>query len=201
MAKVKSAYFCQNCGYETPKWLGKCPSCNEWNTFVEELIEKQIPQVVAFSKTGVTSKPQALQEIAHHAHPRVVLNDSELNRVLGGGLVPGSLILFGGEPGIGKSTLLLQLAVTTKGLKVLYVSGEESDQQIKMRAERIGVENNDCFILTETNIQQIFKQAEAVQPNLLIIDSIQTLYSPLIESSPGSISQVRETTTQLLRYF
>lgn len=200
MAKVKSAYFCQNCGYETPKWLGKCPSCNEWNTFVEELIEKQIPQVVAFSKTGVTSKPQSLQEIAPHAHPRIVLNDSELNRVLGGGLVPGSLILFGGEPGIGKSTLLLQLAVTTKGLKVLYVSGEESDQQIKMRSERIGVENNDCFILTETNIQHIFKQAEAVQPNLLIIDSIQTLYSPLIESSPGSISQVRETTAQLLRY-
>lgn len=200
MAKVKSAFFCQNCGYETPKWLGKCPSCNEWNTFVEELIQKQVPQVVAFSKSGSSSKPQTLSEIEKHEHQRVLLNDTELNRVLGGGLVPGSLILFGGEPGIGKSTLLLQLAVTTKNIKVLYVSGEESDQQIKMRSERIGVENNDCFILTETNVQNIFTQAEAIQPELLVIDSIQTLYSSQIESSPGSISQVRECTAQLLRY-
>jgi len=200
MAKVKSAYFCQNCGHETPKWLGKCPSCSEWNTFVEELIEKQVPQVVAFSKSGTKSKPQQLSEIAEQAHVRIPLNDSELNRVLGGGLVPGSLILFGGEPGIGKSTLLLQLAVTTKNLRVLYVSGEESDQQIKMRSERIGSVNDDCYILTETNVQNIFKQAEVVQPQLLVIDSIQTLYSSQIESSPGSISQVRESTAQLLRY-
>jgi DNA repair protein RadA/Sms len=200
MAKVKSAFFCQNCGYETPKWLGKCPSCNEWNTFVEELIQKQVPQVVAFSKSGESAQPQALDEIEQTEHPRIAMNDSELNRVLGGGLVPGSLILFGGEPGIGKSTLLLQLAVTTSNLKALYVSGEESDQQIKMRSERIGVSNKDCFILTETNIQNIFKQAEAIQPELLVIDSIQTLYSSDIESSPGSISQVRECTSQLLRY-
>lgn len=200
MAKVKSAFFCQNCGYETPKWLGKCPSCNEWNTFVEELIQKQVPQVVAFSRSGESSKPQSLEEIEQREHPRILLNDTELNRVLGGGLVPGSLVLFGGEPGIGKSTLLLQLAVTTPGLKVLYVSGEESDQQIKMRSERIGVKNNDCFILTETNIQNIFTQAEHTQPNVLVIDSIQTLYSSQIESSPGSISQVRECTAQLLRY-
>ena len=200
MAKVKSAYFCQNCGYETPKWLGKCPSCNEWNTFVEELIQKQIPSVVAFSRSQETAKPQSLSEITKQEHDRILFPDSELNRVLGGGIVPGSLILFGGEPGIGKSTLLLQIAITAPNLKVLYVSGEESDQQIKMRSERIGVQNDGCYILTETNIQNIFQQAEKVQPQLLVIDSIQTLYSSQIESSPGSISQVRECTAQLLRY-
>ena len=200
MAKVKSAFFCQSCGHETPKWLGKCPSCNEWNTFVEEIIQKQVPQVVAFSKSNQVAKPQSLKEIEQKEHSRIILNDQELNRVLGGGLVLGSLILFGGEPGIGKSTLLLQLAVTMKGKKVLYVSGEESDQQIKMRSERIGSTNDECYVLTETNLQNIFKQAESIQPELLIIDSIQTLYSSDIESSPGSISQVRETTAQLLRY-
>lgn len=200
MAKTKSAFFCQNCGYETPKWLGKCPSCNEWNSFVEELVEKQIPQVIAFSKSGESAQPKNLSEIEQQEHQRVKLSDNELNRVLGGGIVPGSLILFGGEPGIGKSTLLLQLAVNAAGLSVLYVSGEESEQQIKMRSERIGIQNQSCFILTETNIQNIFKQAEKIQPQLLIVDSIQTLYSSQIESSPGSISQVRECTAQLLRY-
>lgn len=201
MAKVKSAFFCQNCGHETPKWLGKCPSCNEWNTFVEEIIEKkQAQQIVAFSKSGKAARPQALDSIEKQEHRRTILSDKEMNRVLGGGLVPGSLVLFGGEPGIGKSTLLLQIAVSTPNLKVLYVSGEESDQQIKMRSERIGIDNKNCFILTETNVQNIFKQAEEVQPQLLIIDSIQTLYSAEIESSPGSISQVRESTAQLLRY-
>ncbi|GAB5417208.1 MAG: DNA repair protein RadA [Crocinitomicaceae bacterium] len=167
---------------------------------MEELIQKQVPQVVAFSRSKESAQPQSLDQIDQKEHPRIVLSDIELNRVLGGGLVPGSLILFGGEPGIGKSTLLLQLAVSTKGLKVLYVSGEESDQQIKMRAERIGIQNENCFILTETNVQNIFKQAEQTQPQLLVIDSIQTLYSSHIESSPGSISQVRESTAQLLRY-
>lgn len=200
MAKVKSAFFCQNCGYEAPKWLGKCPSCGEWNSFVEELIEKQVPQVVAFSRSGKSAKPQTLSSINSQEYPRIVLPDSEINRVLGGGMVPGSLILFGGEPGIGKSTLLLQIAVQHPSLNVLYVSGEESDQQIKMRSERIGVVNQNCFILTETNIQNIFTQAEQVQPQLLVIDSIQTLYSSQIESSPGSISQVRECTAQLLRF-
>lgn len=199
MAKVKSAFFCQNCGYETPKWLGKCPSCNEWNTFVEEVIQKQVPQVVAFSRSENASKPHLLNEIENKEHARIKLADNELNRVLGGGLVPGSLILFGGEPGIGKSTLLLQLAVSGK-VKTLYVSGEESDQQIKMRAERIGIKNPNCFILTETNLQNIFSQAENTEPELLVIDSIQTLFSSTIESSPGSISQVRECTAQLLRY-
>lgn len=201
MAKVKSAFFCQNCGYQTPKWLGKCPSCTEWNTFVEEVVEKNLSQVVAFStNTNRTAKSQVLQEIEQSEQKRITLQDGELNRVLGDGLVPGSLILFGGEPGIGKSTLLLQLAILEKNLRVLYVSGEESDQQIKMRADRIGHQNDSCYILTETNLQNIFLQAEEVQPNLLVIDSIQTLYSNQIESSPGSISQVRECTAQLLRY-
>jgi len=200
MSKIKSAYFCQNCGYEAPKWLGKCPSCNEWNTFVEEIVEKNIPQVVAFSKSGKTSAPIAIQDIEKVEHNRFLLHDNELNRVLGGGVVAGSLILFGGEPGIGKSTLMLQIAVQDENLNVLYVSGEESEQQIKMRAERIGLKNKSCYILSETNIQNIFKQAEILEPKLLVIDSIQTLYSSSIDSSPGSISQVRECTAQLLRY-
>ncbi|MFN6015901.1 MAG: DNA repair protein RadA, partial [Flavobacteriales bacterium] len=153
-----------------------------------------------FSTSTRNAKPQAIHTIENQEHVRIELKDKELNRVLGGGLVPGSLILFGGEPGIGKSTLLLQMAIEEKKLKVLYVSGEESEQQIKMRAERIGLENQQCYILTETNIQNIFTQAEGIQPELLIIDSIQTLYSSQIESSPGSISQVRECTAQLLRY-
>lgn len=201
MAKLKSAYFCQNCGYEAPKWLGKCPSCNEWNTFVEELTEKNLPgNIVAFSKSGKAAKPTAILDIQGVEQERYQLADYELNRVLGGGLVLGSLVLFGGEPGIGKSTLMLQLAISNNNLQVLYVSGEESEQQIKMRAERIGVQNPSCFILSETNIQNIFRQAEDIQPKLLVIDSIQTLYSSEIESSPGSISQVRECTAQLLRY-
>lgn len=201
MSKVKTAYFCQNCGYQTPKWLGKCPSCTEWNTFVEEIVEKNLSQVIAFStNTSRTAKSQALQDIQQAEQVRIQLQDRELNRVLGEGMVPGSLILFGGEPGIGKSTLMLQLAILEKNLRVLYVSGEESDQQIKMRADRIGHQNEACFVLTETNLQNIFLQAEEIQPDLLVIDSIQTLYSNQIESSPGSISQVRECTAQLLRY-
>jgi DNA repair protein RadA/Sms len=201
MAKIKTAFFCQNCGHQTSKWLGKCPSCSEWNTFVEEIISSNDSSVVAFSTSnGKTAKPQIIQNIEQKVESRILLKDKELNRVLGEGLVPGSLILFGGEPGIGKSTLMLQLAVSEKDVRVLYVSGEESEQQIKMRAERIGLDNDACFILTETNLQNIFVQAEEVKPKLLVIDSIQTLYSSHIESSPGSISQVRECTAQLLRY-
>ncbi|MFT5581302.1 MAG: DNA repair protein RadA/Sms [Lentimonas sp.] len=200
MAKQKSAFFCQNCGHEAPKWLGKCPSCNEWNTFVEERIEKSAPQLVAFSTSESKATPREIQTIERKESSRRVLKDNELNRVLGGGVVEGSLVLFGGEPGIGKSTLMLQLAIKNTGLKVLYVSGEESEQQVKMRAERVGIENESCFILTETLLQNIFKQAESIQPELLIIDSIQTLYSSDLDSSPGSVSQVKECTAQLLRY-
>lgn len=199
MSKIKSAFFCQSCGYEAAKWLGKCPSCGEWNTFVEEMIEKPSKNVVAFSSENKHAKPQLIQEVVKHEEERRTLNDSELHRVLGGGLVPGSIILLGGDPGIGKSTLLLQLAISNN-IKTLYVSGEESDRQIKMRADRIGRVNDSCFLLTETNLQNIVLHANEIQPEIIIIDSIQTLFSSHIESSPGSISQVRECTAQLLRY-
>ncbi|MCB0478863.1 MAG: DNA repair protein RadA [Crocinitomicaceae bacterium] len=201
MAKVKTTFFCQNCGQESPKWLGRCPSCNEWNTFVEEVVAKDTKSVVAFSKSDSrTAKSVNLKDIQQKEEARILLSDNEMNRVLGGGLVPGSLVLFGGEPGIGKSTLLLQIAVQSSKQKILYVSGEESESQIKMRAERIGIQHENCFILTETNVQNIFKQIEEIEPDLLIVDSIQTVYSSYIESSPGSISQIRECTAELLRF-
>ena len=211
MAKTRSAYFCQSCGYESAKWLGKCPSCNQWNAFVEEIIEKGGASVPDW-KSGSTStkranKPTAIHEIIYSEENRLITPDQELNRVLGGGIVSGSMVLIGGEPGIGKSTLMLQVALNLPGLKVLYVSGEESEQQIKMRAERlgpaIGLKNAaalDTFILTETSTQNIFKQIEILQPDLLVIDSIQTLHSAHIESTPGSVSQVRECTAELLRF-
>jgi DNA repair protein RadA/Sms len=199
MSKIKSAFFCQSCGYEAAKWLGKCPSCSEWNTFVEEMIEKPSKNVVAFSNETKHAKPQLIQEVVKQEEERRTLKDSELHRVLGGGLVPGSIILLCGDPGIGKSTLLLQLAISDT-IKTLYVSGEESDRQIKMRADRIGRVNDTCFLLTETNLQNIVLHANEIQPEIIIIDSIQTLFSSHIESSPGSISQVRECTAQLLRY-
>lgn len=212
MAKTRSAYFCQSCGYESAKWLGKCPSCSEWNTFVEEIIDKKVGVQVSDWKSGSTStqrsnKPEAIHEIIYSEENRLITPDKELNRVLGGGIVSGSMVLIGGEPGIGKSTLMLQVALNLPGLKVLYVSGEESGQQIKMRAERLkfGSEKKipgiaDTFILTETSTQNIFKQIEILQPDLVVIDSIQTLYSAHIESSPGSVSQVRECTAELLRF-
>lgn len=207
MAKTRSAYFCQSCGYESAKWLGKCPSCNQWNTFVEEIIEKGNQAVPDWKSTSTSTqranKPSAIHEIVYTEEHRLITPDKELNRVLGGGIVSGSIILIGGEPGIGKSTLMLQLALNLPGLKVLYVSGEESEQQIKMRAERllsvIG-KNTDTYILTETSTQNIFKQIEILQPDLMVIDSIQTLYSAHIESTPGSVSQVRECTAELLRF-
>ncbi|MBL7889764.1 MAG: DNA repair protein RadA [Bacteroidia bacterium] len=203
MAKLKTTYFCQNCGAQSAKWIGKCPSCNEWNTYVEEVVEKgndsKTPGIVSTS-TQRAAKPQLVSEINLSEQHRIPVYDKELSRVLGGGIVPGSLILFGGEPGIGKSTLMLQIAVNMKNLKVLYVSGEESEQQIRMRAERIGMNTTSCYILTETSTQNIFKQIEMLEPNLLIVDSIQTLHSAHIESSPGSVSQIRECTAELLRY-
>ncbi len=201
MSKIKTAFFCQNCGHEAPKWLGKCPSCAEWNTFVEELKDTSSKSsIVAFSTSSKKAVPHILQEIKSQDFPRMIFSDREVNRVLGGGLVPGSLILFGGEPGIGKSTLILQLAIKENNYKFLYVSGEESEQQIKMRAERLGLKNDACYILTETNILNIFEQAKLVEPEIIVIDSIQTIYHPNIESSPGSISQIKECTSQLLRY-
>lgn len=203
MAKTKTSYFCQNCGAQSGKWIGRCPSCNEWNTYVEEVVSKgddsKVPGI-ASSSTQRAAKPQLVTEINLSEQHRINIYDKELSRVLGGGLVPGSLTLFGGEPGIGKSTLMLQIAVNMKNLKVLYVSGEESEQQIRMRAERIGMDNPDCYILTETSTQNIFKQIELLEPNFVIVDSIQTLHSAHIESSPGSVSQIRECTAELLRY-
>lgn len=202
MAKVKTTFFCQSCGAQSPKWVGRCPSCGEWNTYVEEIIQKgddaKTPGISTTSQRA--PKPQLVTEINLSNEHRIPVYDKELNRVLGGGLVPGSLVLFGGEPGIGKSTLMLQIALNLKGLRVMYVSGEESEQQIRMRAERIGIKNQECYILTETNTQNIFKQVEQLEPQLLIIDSIQTLHTAHIESSPGSVSQVRECAAELLRF-
>ncbi|QJD96699.1 DNA repair protein RadA [Mucilaginibacter robiniae] len=236
MAKTKTSYFCQSCGFESPKWLGKCPSCGQWNTFVEEVVEKvnaAIPDWKAAGNKSSTSLQRAnkavpVADITFAEEHRILTPDKELNRVLGGGIVAGSLVLIGGEPGIGKSTLMLQIALSMPVAKVLYVSGEESDRQIKMRAERISTvggqkpeirgqrldaevsitntqpsgtsQQAGCFILTETSTQNIFKQIEQLQPDLVIVDSIQTLYSAHIESTPGSVSQVRECTAELLRF-
>ncbi len=212
--KTKNAYFCQSCGYQTPKWLGKCPSCEAWNTFVEEILQKEEPKKGEWktsTSTKIANKPRALTEINPLNETRIITPDKELNRVLGGGIVQGSLILIGGEPGIGKSTLLLQIALQLNKHKVLYVSGEESEQQIKMRAERLrfGGEkasfstvdgDKGCFILTETGTQNIFKQIEQFRPDILVIDSIQTLQSAFIESGAGSVSQVRECTAELMKF-
>lgn len=208
MAKTKSAYFCQSCGYESPKWLGQCPSCKQWNTFVEEIVEKassRVPEWRSISTgPGIqkrTNKAAVIHEIVYSEEQRILTPDKEFNRVLGGGIVPGSLVLIGGEPGIGKSTLMLQLALSIPKVKTLYISGEESEQQIKMRAERLAQSSNaNCYILTETSMQNIFKQIDQVEPNVLVIDSIQTLHTAQIESAPGSVSQVRECTAELLRF-
>lgn len=201
MAKLKTSFFCNNCGFESPKWLGKCTSCGEWNTFIEEVVDKAPKGFGALpSDSKRKTKSHLITEIVTEKEQRILLKDKELNRVLGGGLVPGSIILFGGEPGIGKSTLMLQIALENTGLRTLYVSGEESENQIKMRADRIGNNNDQCYILADTSTQNIFLQAKEIEPQLLIIDSIQTLHSSRIESSPGSISQVKECTAELLRY-
>src|SRR6185436_13588381 len=201
MAKIKSVFFCQNCGAQASKWTGKCPSCGEWNTYVEERITKE-EKKEAWQSAYVSqpASPILIHEINLDDQQRIILPDVELNRVLGGGLVPGSLVLLGGEPGIGKSTLMLQAGLNLTKHKVLFVSGEESEQQIRMRAERIGLKNSGCFILTETTTQIIFRHIEKLKPDILIIDSIQTLYSNSIESSPGSVSQIRECAGELFRF-
>ncbi len=201
MSKQKSSYFCQSCGNQSPKWLGKCPACGEWNTFVEELIQKDDKTSWRNSTSlKIAPKPKPLNEVSYEEQKRLVTTDGELNRVLGGGIVAGSLILIGGEPGIGKSTLMLQIALQLVEQKVLYVSGEESDQQIKMRAERIGIQSSNCFVLNETATQNIFKQIEIIEPDIVVIDSIQTLHSAHIESTAGSVSQVRECTAELMKF-
>ena len=197
--KVQSAFFCQSCGTQSPKWLGKCPQCNEWNTFVEEIITKANEPRGGF-KSSKVNKPSLISEIDYTNEKRITSNDKELNRVLGGGIVPGSMILLGGDPGIGKSTLLLQFALSSKNKKILYISGEESEKQIKMRAERINKDSEHCYILTETSTQNIFQQIEQLQPDILVVDSIQTLYTAHIESSPGSVSQIRECTAELIKF-
>ena len=201
MAKVKTSFFCQSCGTQFAKWQGQCTSCKEWNTIVEEIIQKEekTSWKTETSTVKKASKPLRIHEIDSAEEYRLNTNDNELNRVLGGGLVPGSLTLLGGEPGIGKSTLLLQISLQLP-FKTLYVSGEESQKQIKMRAERISTQTNNCFILTETKTQNIFRQIEEIEPEIVIIDSIQTLYTDYIESSPGSISQIRECTAELIKY-
>ncbi len=202
MAKVKKAYFCRECGFDAPKWLGRCPSCGAWNSFTEEIVAKEsgsIPAVVA-GKSVPASKPQRVADIECGTTQRIDTGNGEVNRVLGGGLVAGSLILLGGEPGIGKSTLSLQLALSDNGLKTLYVSGEESAEQIKLRAERIGIRNENCIVYTETLLENIVAQIGEIRPDMVVIDSIQTMYTDLIDSSAGSVSQIRECAATLLKY-
>lgn len=206
MAKTKSAFFCQQCGYEAPKWNGKCPSCGAWNSFVEEVIQREDKSLKHTKGTDWDEaakdlrKAHKLSEIIPQADTRMVTPDSELNRVLGGGVVPGSVILVAGEPGIGKSTLFLQSALQWNNIATLYVSGEESAQQVKMRAERIGIANDNLYLLTATDTATIFQEVKKVKPQLVIIDSIQTLESPYVESAAGSVSQVRECAAELQRF-
>ena len=199
MSKKNSIFFCQNCGASSSKWLGKCPSCGQWNTFVEERTSKKESKKDGYV-SNKTNTPKLLNEISYSSENRIVTRDKELNRVLGGGIVPGSLILLGGDPGIGKSTLLLQFALSSKSKKILYVSGEESEKQIKMRAERINKNSEHCYILTETSTNNIFQEIEKIQPDILIIDSIQTIHTSYLESAPGSVSQIRECTSELIKF-
>lgn len=202
MAKVKTTFYCQNCGAQYSKWQGQCNACKQWNTIAEEVVEKKDTKDWKQSNTASAkkvAKPVPIREIASTSEARLQTSNNELDRVLGGGLVPGSLTLLGGEPGIGKSTLMLQIALSLP-YQTLYVSGEESAQQIKMRADRINPSAANCLILTETKTQNIFRQIEEIEPDIVVIDSIQTLHTDYIESSAGSISQIRETTTELIKF-
>jgi len=204
MSKTKSSFFCQNCGSQSAKWIGKCPACGEWNTYVEEVIQKEETGKGSWKTPNSGNKkintPRKIQEVKNEEQARWITGDPELDRVLGGGIVPGSLVLIGGEPGIGKSTLMLQIALILTGKTILYVSGEESEAQIKMRADRMEAKNPDCYVLSETTTQHIFQQIEVLKPDFLIIDSIQTLTSQYVESSAGSVSQVRECTAELMKF-
>jgi DNA repair protein RadA/Sms len=201
MAKIKTSFFCNSCGYESTKWLGKCPSCNLWNTFIEEVIEKNKSENWSnYSDEKNKNKIIALSHVTTIEDKRIITTDNELNRVLGGGIVPGSIVLIAGEPGIGKSTLFLQHGLMLKNNIVLYISGEESEQQIKMRANRLKLENNNFYLLTETNTQTIFQEIKKLKPELVIIDSIQTLQSNLIEAGAGSVSQIKECAAEFQRF-
>ena len=204
MSKVKTAFFCSNCGYESAKWLGKCPSCGNWNTFVQEVIHKETSQKEndwkSFNEDKKDIKTIALNAVTTPEQKRIITPDVELNRVLGGGIVPGSITLIAGEPGIGKSTLFLQIGLLLKDITILYISGEESDQQIKMRADRLKIQNDQFYLLTETSTQTIFQEIKKLRPQLVIVDSIQTIQSPYIDSSPGSISQIRESAAEFQRF-
>jgi DNA repair protein RadA/Sms len=204
MSKVKTSFFCQNCGYESVKWVGQCPSCSQWNTFVEELTQKDNSKKdngwKDYNDDKRTSKTISLSEIKSSEEKRLPTSDAELNRVLGGGIVPGSLVLVAGEPGIGKSTLFLQNGLWLKDVSVLYVSGEESEQQIKMRADRLKLKNDKFYLLTETSTQTIFQEIKKLKPQLVIVDSIQTLHTSFIDSSPGSVSQIRECAAEFQRF-
>lgn len=202
MAEAKKAYVCRECGYDAPKWLGKCPSCGAWNSFDELVVAKKGSSVAAAVTSSAVpkAKPQRVRDIEVGTTKRIDVGQSEVNRVLGGGLVPGSIILVGGEPGIGKSTLALQLALADNGLRTLYVSGEESAEQIKMRAERLGIRNEECVVYTETLLENIIAQCEAMKPDMVVVDSIQTIYTDLVDASAGSVSQIRECAATLLKY-
>ncbi len=203
MSKIKKAFFCSNCGYESAKWIGKCPACSEWNTFVEEIIDKGSEKEDnwnGYHSEKRVAKTIALNEVITQEEKRIDSNDAELNRVLGGGIVQGSIVLVAGEPGIGKSTLFLQIGLMMQQLSVLYISGEESEQQIKMRADRLKISNEKFYLLTETSTQTIFQEIKKLKPQLVIIDSIQTLQSNLIDSSAGSVSQIRECAGEFQRF-
>src|SRR5664279_533089 len=200
MAKNKTVFVCQNCGVESPKWIGRCPSCKEWNTYHEEIIAPASSRDVSFVTNQEKRKPELLDSIKSDEHGRQKTGIAELDRILGGGIVGGSLILLGGEPGVGKSTLALQLALALKGKNILYVSGEESEEQISLRAQRMKNSNPLCYILSETDLESILTHAENIKPGLIIIDSIQTINNSLLESSAGSVTQVRECAAQLLKY-
>lgn len=200
MAKTKTVYFCSNCGNESPKWLGKCPNCGEWNTYVEEKVTVKSGKESLLPVSSMDNAPVRLSEIKGEKEERILMPSGELNRVLGGGLVPGSIILVGGEPGIGKSTLVLQNMLRIRSRKVLYVSGEESAKQLKMRADRLGADGGECFILCETSLEKIFAHLRSTSPGIVVIDSIQTIASEALESSAGSVGQVRECAAAFLKY-
>ncbi len=198
-SKTKSVWYCTSCGNESSKWMGRCPACNEWNTMVEKTLDTGVKRA-ASTRVGSSHKPVHLKEISSSRESRISLGNPEVDRILGGGMVPGSLVLIGGEPGIGKSTLSLQIPLSCADLKTFYVTGEESVNQVKMRADRLGGECSECYIYSETLIENVIEEAETLKPGLMIVDSVQTMYTEAVESTPGSVSQIKEVAASLLRF-